>query len=126
MKQATIILFLFSILVFSCDDECICDNGPFYADMKVKVTINDDNPDVFLTVFDGKIESQDTLIAEWVNESTVFYEMEADRYYSAAVVYQDGNRQITAIDGRKMRTSEDDCGCDYAESMTLNLRLVNP
>lgn len=126
MRRNTLIpILLLALFLTGCDDDCICDRGPFYADMKVKLTINEDNPEVFLTVFDGNIESQDTLIAEWVNESSVYYEMEAGYYYSAVVTYQDGARQITAIDGRKMKTNDDDCGCEYGESMTLNLRLVN-
>ena len=120
MKKILLISFALLMATISCtDDSCFCNSGPFYADMKVKLTINDENPEVFLTVFEGNFEAQDTLIAEWINESTVYYEMEAGRYYSAVVVYQDGARQITAIDGRKMKTSEDDCGCDYAESFTL-------
>lgn len=124
-KLAIPIFFLLLMAFIHCDDGCVCDPGPFYADLKIKVTINDENPEVFLTVFAGKIESRDTLIAEFVSESTIFYEMEAGHYYSATTTYTRGNRTYIAVDGRKMNLSSDDCDCDYAENATLNLRLAD-
>lgn len=127
MKQLVLLMLSLALLgAISCtDDDCSCPSGPYYANLKVKLTINEENPEVLLTIFEGNFESGDTLISEVIDEDKVFYEMEAGRYYSAVVVYVDGAREITAIDGRKMRTSEDDCGCEYGENMTLNLRLVS-
>lgn len=126
MKKTQIILAILVIITFAgCDDSCICDQGPFYADLKIKLTIDEENPEVFLTIFYGNIESQDTLIAEFVNESTVFYELEAGRRYAATASYQRGNRTYIAVDGKKMQISSDDCDCDYGESATLNLRLAD-
>ncbi|MEQ8469655.1 MAG: hypothetical protein RIC35_00640 [Marinoscillum sp.] len=125
MKKTLAILTLGTIFFMHCDDTCICDPGPYFADLKVKLTIDDENPEVFLTVFAGNIEDKDTLIAEFVNESTVYYEMEAGRRYSATTHYTRGNRTYIAVDGRKMRISSDDCDCDYGESATLNLRLAD-
>ena len=126
MKKGLLLTAIICSSIFwSCEDECICDSGPFYGELRVKLTINDENPEVLLTIMEGNIESQDTVISEYIDESNIYYELEADRYYSAVVYYDQGSRQITAIDGRRMRLSEDDCGCDYADNITLNLRLAN-
>lgn len=127
MKKALLLIAIISLsVIWSCDEDvCICDSGPFYGELRVKITIDDENPEVLLTIMEGNIESQDTVISEYVNETNVYYELEADRYYSAVVGYDQGTRQITAIDGRRMTLSDDDCGCEYADNITLNLRLAN-
>ena len=57
MKKILLISFALLMATISCtDDSCFCNSGPFYADMKVKLTINDENPEVFLTVFEGNFE----------------------------------------------------------------------
>ncbi|WP_421873633.1 hypothetical protein [Marinoscillum sp.] len=127
MKNILIGLLLVLLTTLSaCDDGlCDCDRGPFFGELQVKLTINDDNPEVLLTIMEGNIESADTVISEYVNEKNVYYDLEADRYYSAVVTYNQGIRRITAVDGKRMRLTDDDCGCDYAKDITLNLRLAN-
>lgn len=126
MKRIVLIMSIACLAVFAhCNDECICDAGPFYSDLRIKLSLDQDNPEVFLTVFAGKIEQGDTLFTEYVSESTVYYEMEAGHYYSAITSYTRGGRTYVAVDGRKMNTTTDDCGCEYGEEATLNLRLVD-
>jgi hypothetical protein len=123
----SVLLVLLSFI--ACDEDCdsifnSCADGPFYGDLKLLVTINDENPEVELVVFGGVIEKQDTLIHEFVTDKTIVYEMESGFYYSATASYVDGSRQIIAINGGELPTESDDCGCDYAGSKRLNLRLA--
>lgn len=106
-----------------CDDGCVCDSGPPLGELEVRLTINDDNPDVQVNIFRGRIEDADTLFTETINESTIYYDLEAGRYYSATATYLKGARTIVAVDGRRMHISTDDCNCEYAESIRLDLRL---
>lgn len=117
------VCFLGLLLFASCEEAC--DQGPFYGNIKVRLTINDENPEVFVVIFDGKLEERDTLFSEYVSESPIYYEVEAGRYYSGAVSYHSGLREVVAIDGKRMKTSSDDNSCEYAEDFTLNLRLAD-
>lgn len=119
------LLFLIITLSFgiSCDEEC--QNGLLFGEIKLKVTVNDENPTVHVVLFKGRIENNDTLRSEYVTQPTVHYEVEAGRYYSATARYTSGAREILAIDGKTMDTTTSDDGCEYAEDITLNLRLAN-
>ena len=125
MKKIILILVCFSTLSFmGCDDSCVCQSGPHFGELTIKLTINDENPEVWVTVFRDKIEQKDTLFHESTSSNRIYYELEAGRYYSATVTYQKGVRQITAVDGKRMEVMSDDCGCDYAEDINLNLKLL--
>lgn len=118
-------LILTTCLFISCDEDCSCPSGPFYGELKIKVTINDENPEVDLVIMRGRIEDADTILVETVTETKVFYEFEADLRYSATATYRKGSKTIVAIDGKLMDVFSDDCDCDYAENITLNLKLAN-
>lgn len=123
-KLLLISVFVLVAMCIHCDD-CACDPGPFFGELKVRFTINEENPEVLLTIFEGKIEKQDTLFSEWVTDSPVYYDLQAGKYYSATVTYSKGIRQIVAVDGKKMTIGSDDCDCDYAENLSLNLKLAD-
>lgn len=123
-KLLTALVGLGLVLLMDCQD-CSCSDNPCYGQLKVKVTINDENPEVLLTIFEGKIERKDTVLSEWVAKSTVNFDLEADVYYSATVMYKQGVRQILAIDGKEMPISEDDSNCEYGQDTTLNLKLAD-
>lgn len=124
MKKPVLFIFFPALLFFmGCEDQC--DPGPYFGEVKVKLTINDENPDVHVVIFEGKIEKGDTLISEYVSESPVYYELEAEKYYSATARYQSGVREVLAVDGKKMTTTSDDDTCEAAEDFTLNLKLAD-
>lgn len=129
MRKILTILTLIILSVFiSCsDDDCslvICDSGPYYGDLNVLVTINDENPDVELVIYEGKIERNDTVIYDVLNESNMIYELIAGKYYSGTVIYQDGIKEILAINGRSLDITTDDCDCKRGANRRLNLRLA--
>jgi len=126
MNKALLIASI-SLLLFcmSCDEDCECPSGPFYANLKLKITINNETPEVEVIVFRGRIESQDTVLIDTVNQTDIQYELEAGTYYSATARYKSGNKEILAINGKEMTLGEDDCGCDKPQNHSLNLKLAN-
>ena len=124
MKIFRPLCFLILWLLAGCQDD-MCDPGPYEGELTVKLTINNENPEVHLVIFRGKIENHDTLISEYLDESPVYYQLDADNYYSATARYVSGFREILAVDGKRMETSTDDDGCDYGQDMTLNLKLAD-
>ncbi len=125
------LLFLIGSLVFfaNCDEDCngvfqSCDSGPFYGDVNVRVSTSVENPEVEIVIYRGRIEKKDTVIHEFVNENSTIYSLEADTYYSGTAVYKDGIKDVLAINGKRLTTSTDDCNCDYADNMNLNLKLA--
>ena len=113
----------------ACDGDCdgifsSCADGPYYGELKILLTINDENPEVELVVCRGVIEKKDTLYHEFIRDNSVIYEPEAGEYYSATAYYVDGSKEILAINGGELPLESDDCGCDYGGSKRLNLRLA--
>lgn len=127
MKRYFLIGLFFTTALFIHCDSCDCDPGPFYGELKIKLTINNENPELWLDIFSGRIEDGDTIISEMISTPEVYYELEADNYYSATVAYIKNGRMIVTIDGKKMDivTHGDDCNCESAEDITLNLKLAD-
>lgn len=117
-------------LFINCDG-CLssCDSGPFYADLELKLTVNEENISVPIEVYEGNFDNgvliiQDTILSGDLINGKAIYNLEAGIFYSAAAIYSSGAKTIIAIDGAEMRLSTDDCDCEYPTSRTLNLRLA--
>jgi hypothetical protein len=125
MKNSLKIFWLLTALslLIGCD-ECNCPAGDPFGELAIKLTINDDHPEVLVTIFEGNIEKADTLFSEYWSDDRVYYELESGRRYSATAHYFVDGREIVAIDGKQMTTSSNECDCNYGESITLNLRLA--
>lgn len=122
--------FILLITFVNCDG-CFssCDSGPFFADLQIKLTINEENEDVPIEVYrglydDGILIIQDTVSFDELIDGRVIYNLEAEMNYAAAASYQDGAKTIIAIDGGEMSLATDECDCDYPTNLTLNLRLA--
>ncbi len=128
------LLFLLSVvvlMVFTHCDGCFsgCDSGPFFADLEIKLTVNEENTDVPIEVYDGLYDDgiliiQDTIASGDLVKGRIIYNLEAGKDYAASAVYKDGAKTIIAIDGGEMSLASDDCDCDYPTNLTLNLRLA--
>ncbi|MEQ8878816.1 MAG: hypothetical protein RLO17_05735 [Cyclobacteriaceae bacterium] len=121
------------ILLMTCMhcDGCFsaCDSGPFFADLEVKLTVNDENMEVPIEVFrglydDGILIIQDTISFNDLIDGRMIYNLEAGLDYAAAATYKDGAKTIIAIDGGEMSLASDECDCSYPTNLTLNLRLA--
>lgn len=128
MKQVFVVLLfgVTTLFLIGCEEDVFgCGSGPYYADLKIRLTINDENPEAPVTVFLGRFENRDTLFSEVVSASDLIYEMEGGNYYSAAVLYTSGARQILAIDGKSMEITDNDNDCPSASDISLRLKLAN-
>lgn len=116
------------LLFVNCDD-CTCDQGPFFADLELKITVNDENRSVPIEIYEGTYDKgfliiQDTVSSTDLVNGRMIYNLEAGFFYAAAAIYQDGAKTIIAVDGAEMRIRTDDCDCEYPDNRTLNLRLA--
>ncbi|XOV92844.1 MAG: hypothetical protein ACFHWX_21915 [Bacteroidota bacterium] len=130
-KNWILTLIFSSLLVFVHCDGCFksCDSGPFFADLEIKLTVNDENTQVPIEVYEGMYDTgsliiQDTISAAALINGKAIYNLEAGIFYSAAAIYKSGAKTIIAIDGAEMQLSTDDCNCDYPSNRILNLRLA--
>lgn len=133
MVSRNIFLWISLGLVLTCThcDGCFssCDSGPFFSDLEIKLTVNDENKEVPIEVFrglydDGVLIIKDTISSGDLIDGRVIYNLEAGIKYAASATYQDGAKTIIAIDGGEMSLASDDCDCDYPTKLTLNLRLA--
>ncbi|MEQ8241647.1 MAG: hypothetical protein RIA69_20710 [Cyclobacteriaceae bacterium] len=124
-KLKFIVCLMVLLAITSCDENCddFCPSGPLLSRLKINLTINEENPEVEVTLFRGRIERQDTVLEEVVSELVARYELDADGYYSATARYKKGNKEILAINGKKFSLTEDDCGCEKAQNYSMNLTL---
>jgi|GEM_PF-1940899 hypothetical protein len=124
MKLKFIACLLVLLTFISCDEECddFCPGGPYFSDLYLFLTINNENPEVDIVIFNGRLERGDTVLTETVTGSTTF-ELVADRYYSVTARYKQGNKEIVAINGKELKMEENDCGCKRAKNYTMNLVL---
>lgn len=109
------------------EDECLwitCQSGPFYSDLDIRVTINEETPTVLVEVFIGNIEDDIFLFSAELSKEWTSFNLEANTYYSVMAFYQEGDNTIVAINGKTLFAPSDDCGCDYDGGYTnLDVRL---
>lgn len=126
MKKYLLLLLMTCGLTLMQCDTCDCSNSGAYGTLKVRFTTNEDYPEVLITVFEGKIENQDTVESAYFKESPAKFELEAGYFYSATAHYVNGNKEIIAVDGKNMDvSSDDDCDCTTVPNVRLDLRLVD-
>jgi hypothetical protein len=99
--------------------------APSLSELKLRLTINEENPEVEVVIFRGRIESQDIVLTETVSDYVARYDLWPDGYYSVTARYQQGGKEIIAINGKGFSLREDDCGCKKAQNYSLNLKLKN-
>lgn len=125
MKQIVLLFLMIMSLAWSSCDECTCDANQLIGELKIRLTLDEENPEVLITIFEGKIENQDTIFSGYVVDTEIFLDLDANVYYSATAHYVKSGRNYVAVDGREMTTSTDECDCEYANNRTLDLRLKN-
>jgi hypothetical protein len=127
MLKLKFIACLLVLLTFiNCEEDCgnSCP-APSSSELKLKLTINEENPQVEVVIFRGRIESQDIVLTETVSDNVVWYELDPDGYYSVTASYQQGNKEIIVINGKGFSLTDDDCGCGRAQNYSLNMKLKN-
>lgn len=110
------VLFVFT----SCNEEssdydidCIYSCKEEYKDsgsLQIKLTLNNDNPNVLITIYEGEYQLTDSL-NNWITDSLVdtspfFIELPVNKTYSVKAVYNWDNKQLNVIDGTKLKNNK--------------------
>lgn len=135
-KILVAIILVFSIKITGCEqedlnsfvncDDCF-DNIPDSANLIVSVTINDENPYVPLTFYEGDYELGVVDYRDTARGDELYLYSEVGIEYSVMATYQKNGTTIFVVDGDKMRVvnGEEDCysPCYYVRGGTLDLTL---
>lgn len=111
-KVYTIIFVLLVFAIPSCEDpddydcdECLSER-PGVGDLKIKLTINHENPEVPVTVFFDNINGH-IIVTDIVNTEMYYVEeLPLKQYYVVQAKYLVGNDTIYAIDDDFMEPKE--------------------
>ncbi len=109
------------VLFVDCD-KCYTDK-PEYARVTIKFTIDDENPYVVYTLFDGSIDDGNVIMVDTAYDSNVYWDLDVNRNYSAIAEYNCKGRTIYAVDGTKLRTKLDKSSCSDQCYIILGDRL---
>ena len=125
MKTVLLYTFLILTIVFSAcnesyydDEECYdydysdCNTvEPTEGNLNIRLTINKENPEVELIIYQGKYETQDTISRSVITDPMCKISVPLNHYYSARAKYIAGDRIIFAIDGCEIK-SRSNTVCD--------------
>ncbi len=112
-----------------CDnfDESDCVQArPLEGDLTIKLTINEENPEVPYIIFENDIENKDTVLVDTAYNEQESVKVPLNEYYSIMAKYKSGDKIIYAVDGDRIESySEDKCGytCWYVRGGVLKVRL---
>lgn len=125
-----ILLVLFSSCFWTDEEEdcefVSCGNGPFYGTLYINVTINQENPEVFFEIFEGRIEEEILIDSFFTSKEFLCFELESGSYYSAKAYYVQGEKQIVAINGLTLKDATGECDCpEDGGSSTMDLELIH-
>ena len=99
---------------------------PFEGNMHVKLTINDENPAVPITIYTGKLEDGVIFLRDTITESIYDTLLPVDNFYTVAAKYNKGPSTIIAIDGDKISASNTvtcDSNCWNVKPGSVNVKL---
>ena len=129
-------LFILMWLVVSCEEVCEvsllrCSPLPDEGKLSVKVTINQENPRVPVTIFYGGLEKGDVVLDDTLSITSNTYLLPPGAYSATARYrYNRGTVTIIVVDGGYIYVSyENFCEdgipiCPILKSLNLNLELV--
>jgi len=136
MKINHTILFLIILFTISCDKPYVDCEYPDYSNcitvepengkLQLKITINEENKRVPITLYYGTYENQVICINDTLEVPKKTYTLPADVYYSVKAQYKSGNSTINAIDGgflEKKSYKVCDSICWVVKNIDLNLKL---
>lgn len=135
-KALVAIILVLSLKMAGCEMEDLnlyvdCDGCfdfvPDSADLVVTVTINDENPFVPLTFYEGDYELGVVDYRDTAHSDELFLYSKIGIEYSVMATYQKDGETIFVVDGDRMRVvnGEEDCysPCYYIRGGTLDLTL---
>jgi hypothetical protein len=113
----------------SCDEdrECLPDE-PLKVDFTVKLTINDENRTVPITIFIGNYDDRVVYLRDTLSTEDHTYYLPKDQRYSVEAIYRQNGRTIVAIDDDRVSTSSFyncDEKCWSVNTGVANVRIRN-
>lgn len=117
------VTIVFLALLNGCQDICNCP-AVIEGTVRLRLTINDENPRVFINVYRGSVEKGELLVSDTISDTSVSYVLPAPANYSATATYVRGDDTVIAINGGRLSVTTDECDCEEAQTLRLNLRLA--
>lgn len=106
--------------------ECYVEK-PTEGKLNFKITINDENPEVPVTVYLGEYEKNQVRYTDTVDAEFFSIDIYPNRFYSARAEYRVGSVIIFAIDGDESETlkvtSQCETDCWIIQDAEVDLRL---
>lgn len=122
LKYASILLLLITgLIVNSCNEDIIlfevdCSEcytqRPEYVSMTIKLTINEENPEVPVTIYLGEYEKNLVRVVDTAYYSVMSVDVMPGRFYSVRAEYHVGEKTIYAIDGDEIDLLKASSQCD--------------
>ncbi len=133
-----VFVLFFALFVSGCIDlgvdcetydyaDCLTDE-PETWDLKISLTINEENPEVKITVFKGDFDNGDTLFTSLWDYPEAYLEVQVNQEYSATAEYKSGGKKIIAVDGDYMKTKSTivcEKKCWKVKGSSLDLKLLD-
>lgn len=105
--------------------DCIT-SEPYDGRMNVKLTINDENPKVPISIYRGKLEDNDLYLTDTVYKENYDTLLPIDYFYTVTAEYKRNGEKIFAVDGDNIKKSHAnvcDSVCWDIKTGSVNLRL---
>ncbi|TVQ11632.1 MAG: hypothetical protein EA361_12455 [Bacteroidetes bacterium] len=130
-----IFLLVFVFILWGCkskyedcteDDYNACNtNRPATAEVRIRVTINNENPEVTVLAFEGDFEDGNLVWEKVVRQSRYTVMMPTEKKYSFTATYKKDLKTIVAVDGGELKVSSYTM-CEYTcyETNLLEIDLV--
>jgi len=143
-KTLLFFMLLFCLIIFqSCEQNSYFSNSqdcanydysdcntaePSLVALNIKLTINNENPQVPITIYEGKYEDNNVVLTDTASASTYTALLVPDRYYTVSARYVSGNKIIYGIGGdnvKKIQNAVCDSICWTVQEGNIDVRLKN-
>jgi len=101
-------------------------NEPEVGNMNIKLTINNENTEVPISVYKGKYEDGVLVTSDTATSSKFVLSLPVNEYYSVTARYKSGDKIIFALDGDKIKKKKNilcDSTCWSVIDGNVNLKL---
>jgi hypothetical protein len=99
---------------------------PLLVGLNIKLTINNENPNVPITIYDGNAEDNVVVLHDTVSTPKYNVLLMPNKFYSVKARYRSGNKIIYAIGGDKIKKSQTtvcDSTCWSTDEGNINIEL---
>ena len=106
--------------------ECYLEEKPEYYDVKLKITINEENPEVPITVFYGNVQRNNVAKQLNANESIITINLKTNHEYTYQAKYLKGSDTVYVPIKAKLSTDTYTCHndtCWKVNNNVINLKL---